>query len=67
MTEKNLQKQGRILEGEGRIFLAGQNIYPCHIDPYLTSRTVQNLNKDNLRTYIIGGGGIKSVTKLLHF
>ena len=29
MTAKNPQKQGRILEGGGRIFLAGQNIYPC--------------------------------------
>ena len=30
MTEKNPQKQGRILERGGeRIFLAGQNIYPC--------------------------------------
>ena len=28
MTAKNPQKQGRILEGGGRIFLAGQNIYP---------------------------------------
>ena len=27
--KKNPQKQGRILEGGGRIFLAGQNIYPC--------------------------------------
>ena len=26
--KKNPQKQGRILEGGGKIFLAGQNIYP---------------------------------------
>ena len=44
-------------------------LYFCidHIDPYFICRTVQNLNKDNLRTYIIGGRGIKSVPKLLHF
>ena len=30
MTAKNPQKQERILEGGG-IFLAGQNIYPCHM------------------------------------
>ena len=44
-------------------------LYFCidHIDPYFICRTVQNLNKDNLRTYIIGGRGIKSVQKLLHF
>ena len=29
MTAKNPQKQGRILEGGGGNFLAGQNIYPC--------------------------------------
>ena len=41
-------------------------LYFCidHIDPYFICRTVQNLNKDNLRTYIIGGRGIKSVQKL---
>ena len=29
MKQKNPQKQGRILEGGGRIFLAGQNINSC--------------------------------------
>ena len=44
-------------------------VYFCidHIDPYFICRTVQNLNKDSLRTYIIGGRGVKSVPKLLHF
>ena len=27
--QKNPQKQGRILQGAGGNFLAGQNIYPC--------------------------------------
>jgi len=44
-------------------------LYFCidHIDPYFICRTVQNLNKDNLRTYIIGGRGIKSVPKLTSY
>ena len=49
------------------IFVLLLYFYIDHIDPYSISRTVQNLNKDNLRTYMIGGRGIKSVQKLLHF
>ena len=49
------------------IFVLLLYFYIDHIDPYSISRTVQNLNKDNLRTYMIGGRGIKVLQKLLHF
>ena len=44
-------------------------LYFCidHIDPYFICRTVQNLNKDNLRTYIIGGRGNKKCSKIIAF
>ena len=36
--QKNPQKQGKILEGRGRIFLAGQNIYTPDIISFCQRR-----------------------------
>ena len=32
-NNKSPKKQGRIRQGGGTIFLAGQNIYPCLLEP----------------------------------
>ena len=45
------------------IFVLLLYFYIDHIDPYFISLTVQNLNKDNLRTYIIGCNCSRTISR----